>query len=180
VSAGAQEAVAVLRERFGARLLEAVGAPVSGTKERPQVIDPFVRVAPADLLEVMRFCREEPRLRFDMLSCVTAVDYPREERIRVVYDLDSLPHGRTLAVKVDVPRERPRLPSLESVWRTADWHEREAWDLMGVEFEGHPNLSRILCAEDWEGHPLRKDYVIPATYHDIPNTFEQFYDVQNP
>jgi NADH-quinone oxidoreductase subunit C len=74
----------------------------------------------------------------------------------------------------------PRIPTLENVYRTADWHERESFDLMGIEFEGHHNLIRILCAEDWEGHPLRKDYVMPEYYHDIPNAFEMFYDVQNP
>jgi len=176
----AKDAIAILKERFGAKILEAVDAPAPGTKDKAQVIDPYVRIAAADLVEVMTHCKTEPRLRFDMLSCLTAIDYPKESRIQVVYCLDSLPHDTALAVKVDLPRDAARLPTLEGVWRAADWHEREAWDLMGVVFEGHHNLDRILCAEDWEGHPLRKDYKMPETYHDIPNTFEQFYDVQNP
>jgi NADH-quinone oxidoreductase subunit C len=176
----AKEAISILRDRFGERIIEFVDAPQPGTKEKSQVLDAFVKIAPAELVEVMTFCRDEPRLRFDMLSCVTAIDQPKEGRIRLVYDLDSLPHNRALGVHVDLPRDAPHVPTLENVWRTADWHEREAWDLMGVVFDGHHNLDRILCAEDWEGHPLRKDYKIPETYHDIPNTFEQFYDVQNP
>jgi NADH-quinone oxidoreductase subunit C len=175
-----KEAIAILKEKFGDRILEAVDAPVAATKEKPGILDPFVKVAPKDLVEVMTFCRDEPRLRFDMLSCLTAVDYPKESKFQVVYNLDSIPHNHWLTVKVDVPREAPTVPTLEKVYATADWHEREAFDLMGIDFAGHHNLIRILCAEDWEGHPLRKDYVMPDYYHDIPNAFEMFYDVQNP
>ena len=175
-----KEAIAVLKEKFGDRILEAVDTPVAATKDKPGVPDPFVKIAPKDLVEIMTFCRDEPRLRLDMLSCLTATDYPKEEKIQIVYNLDSLPHNHWLTVKVDVPRANPSLPTLENVWKTADWHEREAFDLVGLQFEGHHNLIRILCAEDWEGHPLRKDYVMPDYYHDIPNAFEMFYDVQNP
>ncbi len=176
-----KEAIAILKEKFGERILEAVDAPVAATKEKPTaVLDPFVKIAPKDLVEVMIFCRDEPRLRFDMLSCLSAVDYPKEEKFQIVYNLDSVPNNHWLTVKVDVPRADPRVPTLENVWSTADWHERESFDLMGIKFEGHHNLIRILCAEDWEGHPLRKDYVMPDYYHDIPNAFELFYDVQNP
>ena len=72
-------------------------------------------------------------------------------------------------VKVSLPRDDASLPSVENVWSAADWHERETFDLVGVVFEGHHKLIRILCAEDWEGHPLRKDYVIPEQYHGIKN-----------
>jgi len=176
----AKEAIAVLREKFQDRILEAVDAPVPATKEKAGVLDPFVRVAPKDLVEVMTFCRDDARLGMDLLACLTAVDYPKDARFQLVYNLRSVRLRHDLTVKVDVPREDPRVPTLENVYRTADWHERESFDLMGIRFEGHHNLVRILCAEDWEGHPLRKDYVTPEYYHDIPNAFEMFYDVQNP
>ncbi|HVY60512.1 MAG TPA: NADH-quinone oxidoreductase subunit C [Planctomycetota bacterium] len=175
-----KEAIAILKEKFGERILEAVDAPVAATKEKPGINDPFVKVAPKDLVEVMTYLRDEPRLRFDLLNCLTGIDYPKESKLQVVYNLDSVPNLWQLTVKVDIPRDDPKIPTLENVFRTADWHEREAWDLVGIEFEGHHNLIRILCAEDWEGHPLRKDYVMPDYYHDIPNAFEMFYDVQNP
>lgn len=175
-----QDAIAAVKERFGARLLEVVDAPSPATKERAQVLAPYVRIEAKDLPEVMAFLKGEPRVRMDLLACLTAVDYPKEGRIQLVYSLDSVPHHHGLDVRVDLPRESPRAPTIERIYRTADWHEREAYDLMGVHFEGHSNLTRILCAEDWEGHPLRKDYVSPEFYHDIPNNFEMFYDIQNP
>ena len=120
-------------------------------------------------VELMRFLKDDERLRFDLLSCISGVDYPDREVIEVVYCLDSTAHNHWLILKAPLPRSDPRIPTVEEVWRTADWHERETWDLLGVVFEGHHNLVRILCAEDWTGHPLRKDYVIPDTYHGIKN-----------
>ena len=99
------------------------------------------------------------RLGFDFLSLLSAVDY-KEKGFQVVYHLLSLLANKKVVVKVDVPdRDNPTLPSIMDVWPTANFHEREAWDLMGVRFSGHPDLRRILMREDWEGHPLRKDYV---------------------
>src|SRR5690606_15021830 len=110
-------------------------------------------------LEVARTLRDDARLNFNYLSMVSAVDY-MDKGFQVVYHLLDLMANRKLVVKVDAPgREDPWVPSVTSVWPTADFHEREAWDLMGVRFEGHPNLRRILMREDWVGHPLRKDYV---------------------
>ncbi len=175
-----RQSIEILKEKFGAKILEAVPEPTPATKDSAGVKDPYVRVAREDLVEIATFCRDDPRLRYDMLSCLSAVDYPKENKIQLVYHLDSIPQNHWLTIKVDLPRDDALCPTLENVWRTADWHEREAYDLMGVIFEGHHNLVRILCAEDWEGHPLRKDYVMPETYHGIPNAFEMFYDVQNP
>ncbi len=134
--------------------------------------DPFLVVKPGRLVELMTFCRDDPRLQFDLLSLISGIDYPdRGEggEIECVYCLDSTANHHWLIVKVILPRSEPRVPSVEGVWKTADWHERETFDLMGIEFTGHPNLIRILCAEDWVGHPLRKDYVTPDTYHGIKN-----------
>ncbi len=145
-----------------------------------KVIDPYIELTPEHLVEVMTFLRDDDELDMDLLSCLTAVDYPKDNKIELIYNVESIGKKHELTVKVKLDRDKASCPTLEDVWRTADWHEREAWDLMGVTFEGHHNLVRILCAEDWEGHPLRKDYEMPKYYHGIPNDYDMFYDVQNP
>ncbi len=150
-----------------------------------EAIDPWIEVAPEALVEVCRFLKEEPSLQFNLLNCITAVDYfepdPKkakkadfEPHLELVYHLWSIPHKRSLVLKVMLPRwkddqvgQLPEVPSVSGVWRTADWHEREVYDLSGVYFTGHPDLRRILLPEDWEGHPLRKDYQFPLEYHGI-------------
>jgi NADH-quinone oxidoreductase subunit C len=154
-----EEVHAVVKEQFADLVVE----------EDLKAREPFLVVKPDRLVELATFLRDDPRLKFDLLSCISGIDYPDRKTIEVVYCLDSTLHNHWLILKVRLPREDPRAPSVESVWRTADWHERETYDLLGVHFEGHHNLIRILCAEDWEGHPLRKDYVIPETYHGIKN-----------
>lgn len=113
--------------------------------------------------EVCLFLRDEPTLRMDHLADLTAVDfsrYPGDQgpRFEVVYNLISVPFHHRIRLKVRAPEEDPRVPSVTPVWHTADWHERETYDLMGIVFDGHPDLRRILMPEDWEGHPLRKEY----------------------
>jgi NADH-quinone oxidoreductase subunit C len=149
-------------------------------------IDPWIEVKAEGLLDVCRFLREQSDLRFDMLNCITAVDYfepdPKkaaqaqwQPHMELMYHLSSTVYRHRLVLKVFVPRwlddqpgQLPEVPTLSGLWRTAEWHEREVFDLMGVRFEGHPDLRRILCAEDWVGHPLRKDYSMPDQYHGIP------------
>lgn len=134
--------------------------------------DPFVVVKAEQWGETARLCRDDSRLGFDLLSCISGVDYPEREEgpeIEVVYHLDSTVNHHGLTIKVKLPRSDPRVASVEEIWRTADWHERETYDLVGVVFEGHHNLVRILCAEDWVGHPLRKDYESPDSFHGIKN-----------
>lgn len=106
------------------------------------------------LLNVMRYLKDH--LGFNYLTDLTAVDY--QDHFTVVYRLKSLPGLKDLVVKVEIDRNNPVLPSVIGVWKAADWQEREAYDLMGIEFSGHPNLKRILLPEDFAGHPLRKDY----------------------
>lgn len=113
--------------------------------------------------------RDDSRLRFDYLVSLAAVDRPPES-IEVVTHLFSYTHRAALAIRTTLPRDEPRVPSLAEVWPAAGWHEREQFDLLGVAFEGHPDLRRILMPDDWEGHPLRKDYVKPDRYHGIDNT----------
>ncbi len=114
----------------------------------------------------------DPALKFDWLANLSGVDYVADDRMCVVYDLWSFDHKHTFAVKVFCPRREARIPSVADLWPAADWHEREAFDLLGIVFDGHPDLRRILCADDWEGHPLRKDYQFPREYHGIPGSVE--------
>ena len=132
-----------------------------------QAKDPFIRVEPAAILEVCRFLRDEPDLQFDALSNETGVDYKAKAVIEVVYHLYSYPHRHALVLKVDAPRDNPVVPSVETVWKAANWLEREIYDLLGVTFEGHSDLRRLLMPEDWIGYPLRKDFVEPEEYHGI-------------
>jgi NADH-quinone oxidoreductase subunit C len=152
---------------------------------RIDALDPWIEVAPEGLVAVCRYLRDSADLKFDFLSCISGVDYfepdpkkagkvPWSPHLEVVYHLWSVAHKHTLVLKVilprwkdDIPGQLPEVSSVSDVWRTADWHEREVYDLMGVRFLGHPNLMRILCPEDWEGHPLRKDYEMPLEYHGI-------------
>ncbi len=155
------------REAIHDRIKEQFGDAV--VDDQRDVPDPFVVVAAERLKEVALFCRDDAELSFDLLNLVSGVDYPDRDTIEVVYALDSTAQKHRLILKVALPRAKPEVATVEDVWRTADWQERETFDLMGVNFVGHHNLVRILCAEDWEGHPLRKDYVIPDTYRGIKN-----------
>lgn len=121
---------------------------------------------PASWPALAAFLRAEGRV--DMLVLITATHRPPAYFLR--YDLRSLPYLTNLAVTFSVPGEEA-VPSVSGVWPAALWHEREAYDLVGVCFEGHPDLRRILLPEDWPGHPLRKDYTFPDSYHNIPLTF---------
>lgn len=111
------------------------------------------------MVDVMQFLHSDERCYFDMLSCVTGVDNgPEENSMELVYNLYSIPYDTHLAIKVSVPRQKPMVESLVAIWKTADWQEREVYDMYGIDFLGHPDLRRILMPADWEGFPLRKDY----------------------
>ncbi len=113
------------------------------------------------LLEVMKVLREDPELSFEFVMDITAVDYLGEApRFEVVYHLFSFSKNRRVRIKVRVPEEDPTIPSITSLWRGANWFEREVFDMYGITFSGHPDLRRILMYEEFEGHPLRKDYPI--------------------
>jgi len=169
------EIIQVLETQFPGRIKD----------KKPDAIDPFVVVDPADLVEVARFLRDDARLRFEMLNNISGVDYfepdpkkaPKagfEPHVEVVYHLQSFTHRHRFTLKVSLPRwkdnqpgQLPEVPTLTGLWHSADWHEREVYDLCGVWFTGHPDLRRILLSEDWVGHPLRKDYAFPLEYHGI-------------
>lgn len=164
-----------LRKQFGERI---VGQNLEN-------VDPWIEVAPEALVDVCRYLRDEPSIRFEYLNSISVVDYfeadPKkaakvkwEPHLEVVYHLSSITHKTSGTLKVTLPRwkddvegQLPELASVSQVWATANWHEREVYDLSGVQFIGHPDLQRILCPEDWVGHPLRKDYEMPLEYHGI-------------
>jgi NADH-quinone oxidoreductase subunit C len=112
-----------------------------------------------DILPICRFLHDDPELSFDYLTDLCGVDnYPHEPRFQVVYLLCAMKTRDRLRLKVSLPGSSPRVSSVFSVWKGADWLEREAFDMFGITFLGHPDLRRILLTPDWEGHPLRKDY----------------------
>ncbi len=150
---------------------------------------PFILVHPDALRDVARRLKQDG---FDSLLCLSGVDtqgikagteLPPPDapktwkapvpppQLWVVYHLGSTCAGAgKIALKVILDRDQPRVPTVSDIWGVANWHEREAWDMYGIAFTGHPDLRRLLCPEDWQGWPLRKDYVFPTSYHEVPHT----------
>jgi len=155
-----------LHERLRARFGDDVGA-----LSEPRV-DPSCPVRRERIVEVCRFAREEPGLELDFLEDLTAVDWPKKNAIELVYHLFSFRHRHGLVLKVELDRASPKVASVEAVWKTANWFEREVYDLFGVDFPGHPDLRRIMLPDDWVGHPLRKDYQEAGGWHGISNVRE--------
>jgi len=131
------------------------------------VFEPYLNVEKEDIVEVCRFLRTAQSFRFEVLSDLTAIDWPKEEKIQMVYHLFSYAHNHQIILKVDLPRDNPKIATLEEQWKVANWFEREVYDLFGVIFEGHSDLRRIMLPEDWVGFPLRKDYVEQEEYDGI-------------
>jgi NADH-quinone oxidoreductase subunit C len=146
-----------LKDRFGEKI----------TAFQAEALQPWAVVAPEAIAEAAAFAKSDPELAFDNLLCLSAVDYPKETppRMEVVYHLFSYEHRHQFVLKVHLPREEPRVPTVERTWAVANWHEREAYDLFGIVFEGHSDLRRILLPDDWVGYPLRKDWVDPDFYN---------------
>jgi len=121
-----------------------------------------------DLLDVSRNLQQNSATYFDMLSCITGIDNgTAAATMEIAYNLYSIPYNHHLMIKVILPREKPEIESVCHLWKTANWHEREIFDLYGIQFLHHPDLRRILLPADWEGHPLRKDYNHQEYYRDI-------------
>jgi NADH-quinone oxidoreductase subunit C len=120
-----------------------------------------VLVPPNQLVRTAEYLVAEPSLRFTFLSDLTAVDrFPMEPRFELNYQLLSIEKALKLRLRVRLPGANPVVQTVTGVWPTANWHERETFDLFGIRFQGHPDLRRILMPEEWEGHPLRKDYPV--------------------
>jgi NADH-quinone oxidoreductase subunit C len=122
------------------------------------------------LVDICEFLRDDEVTRFEMLTDLTAVDYlgVKEPRFEVVYHLYSLSKNHRLRLKVEVEEDDPKVPTVLGVWKSANWMEREVWDLYGIKIEGHPDLRRVLLYPQFEGHPLRKDYPIEKRQPLIP------------
>lgn len=157
-----------LRSRIAASAVLAVESAHSGT--------PYVVVEASRILDIVRFLRDDERFYCTNLQVVSAVDYPARAEgtesqlkanncIEVVYMLQSYVHHHELMLKVRLDRSAPKVPSITGLYRSANWYERECYDMFGIHFEGHPNHKRILLPPDWIGHPLRKDYVFPEEYN---------------
>jgi NADH-quinone oxidoreductase subunit C len=163
-----------LVDRFGTEVIRELKTGVK---------DPWIEVAANRIADVARFVHDEPDIKLDALNVLCGSDWldtdpkkknPCEPHVEVVYHLYSYTHKYFCKLKVKTPRwtdgqadNLPQVQSVSGVWGIADWHEREAFDLVGIDFTNHPNLRRILCPEDWEGHPLRKDYEFPLEYHGV-------------
>lgn len=143
-----------LKEEFGDDILDFV---------EEEHYDPFINVKPDKIKDICLFLRDGVDLDFDYLTLLSGMD--QGENLGVVYHLYSLNIKHSIVLKLEVPKEKPDVPTVERVWRSADWHEREAYDMFGINFVGHHNLIRILCPYDWEGFPLRRDYKEPEEYH---------------
>jgi NADH-quinone oxidoreductase subunit C len=165
------------------RLKKKFGDQITGTNLT--ALDPWIEVAPEALVSVCEHLRDDPDARIEMLNCITGIDWyepdPKkaakagfQPHTELVYHLSSISKKHSLVIKVQLPRwkhdqpgELPEVPTVSTVWSGANWHEREVFDLSGINFVGHPDLRRILCPEDWVGHPLRRDYEQPLEYHGI-------------
>lgn len=154
------DVIAALKERFPDIPIEP--RPLACHLDGRESEQLWVRIAPEQLIEVMRFLYDDPRTSFEQLSDLAGVDYMNypdaEDRFAVVYNLVSHTHNHRLWIKVFVNDPDPEVPTVTSVWAGANWPEREVYDMFGIRFSGHPDLRRILLPQNFKDHPLRKDY----------------------
>lgn len=152
------------------RLRAALPAAIEKTSEFRGLLSAYIRRE--TIVDVARFLRDDPQLSYGFLENLCGVDYlGRSPRFEVVYHLLSMQNHHRVALKVGAPEHDPSVPTLTGLWATANWQEREAFDLLGITFTGHPGLYRILMPDDWEGHPLRKD--VPLGGEEVAFTFNQ-------
>ncbi|MBU0640761.1 MAG: NADH-quinone oxidoreductase subunit C [Planctomycetes bacterium] len=162
----------ILKQQFPDDVVE-----VSADRPHPHAV-----ITPDHWHDVAQFLRDDERLHFDWLRCLSGVDHIEDNQLTAVFDLHATQPGQKpddlwtahaeIAIKIHIDRDNPHLHTVSDIWPTANWHEREAYDLLGIIFDGHPDLRRILCCDDWVGHPLRKDYEFPLEYHGIPAVTE--------
>lgn len=126
---------------------------------------PVITISNETAHEIFEGLHKEPDLKYNALLCMSGVDTGKI--LKVVYHLFSIEHRNRIVIKVALDREKPHIGTVSHLWNTANWHEREIFDMYGIIFDGHPNLRRILCPEDWHGHPLRKDYIVQELFHGL-------------
>jgi NADH-quinone oxidoreductase subunit C len=149
-----QEILEIVKTKFGGAILES----------KVDSMQPWVRVTPKSIKDICIFLRDEASLQFDYLSCLSGMDYTNGN-FGVVYHLNSLVHKHKIVLKAGCTKDDMQIQSVSTVWGTANWHEREAFDMYGIIFDEHADLRRILLPDDWEGNPLRKDYQVQEFYH---------------
>ncbi len=149
-----QEIHDILKTRF----------PDAVTEAKLDAPQPWMRIDERQIGEVSQFLHDEEGLQFDYLMCLSGVDY-NDGNLGVVYHLFSMQQKHKIVLKTQCSKEKPHVQSVASVWGTANWHEREAFDMFGISFDGHPDLRRLLCPDDYPGHPLRKDFKVPEFYN---------------
>lgn len=165
-------------EEIKNKIISSFGAEII-LAEQAEQLQASICISAEHLQKLCSFLRDEPELYFDYLNCLSGVDYGIDKsELAVVYHLSSIPYKHQLVIKVMIPFDRtsatlPSIPSVSSIWRSADWHEREAFDMYGIQFEGHPDMRRILCPDDWEGFPLRKDYEPAELYNGLKIKFDR-------
>lgn len=130
--------------------------------------DPAVLVPPEDIPSICRYLRDTPELEFNYLCSISGVDL--QDQLAVVYHMQSLKHRHLMALKTLLDRNAPSVATVTEIWPAANWFEREIYDLFGVTFDRHPDLRRIMMPDDWQGHPLRRDYQEGNHYHGVPTT----------
>lgn len=151
--------ISLLKDKFGDDIIQEIDENAS-----PRAIV----VNPADIHRVCFELHTNKQGYFDMLSCLTGLDNgPETGTMEVIYNLYSVPFEMGLMIKVKLDRNKPEVSTISDIWKTADWHEREAYDMYGIKFVNHPDLRRILLPADWEGYPLRKDYQHQEYYRGI-------------
>ncbi len=150
-----QEIFDLLKSEFGDAVLEA---------KPDAVVDPYIVLAPARLAGICKFLRDDGRLLFDYMMCQSGVDY-NNGTLGSIYHLSSMKLRHKVILRVVVSKDDPTVPSVTPIWGAANWMERETYDLLGIVYQGHPDLRRILLPYDWEGYPLRKDYKVPEFYN---------------
>ncbi len=131
--------------------------------------DNWIEIDHEAIDDVSAYLKETEGLSFDSLMCLSGMDWEkdREDCLGVTYHLHSMSIGHRVTLKIFCSTDDPRVPTVSYVWEGANWHEREAFDMFGIRFEGHPYLKRMFCPEDWEGHPLRKDYEVQEYYRNV-------------
>lgn len=153
-------------------LLSAKFGEIVISGEETTGLQPALLIQAERIADVCLFLRDHPQTYFDFLACLSGIDDEVNKRFGVVYNLASIPFQTQLTLKIwtekpEDPNQLPSFPTLVNVYRTADWHEREAYDLLGIDFKDHPDLRRILLPDDWEGFPLREDYKSAEYYKGI-------------
>lgn len=160
-----QEIVSILKSEFGEE--------ITISTDQLEGLMPFATISSTDLLRIARFLYTDPKCYFDYLACLTGMDNGIEKgTMEVIYNLYSIAFDTKFCFKVILNRPtqvdiQPQIESVSSIWRTAIWHEREIFDLFGINFLNHPDMRRILLPADWEGYPLRKDYNLQEYYHGV-------------